>query len=60
MSGTRVDRSHSEFLPVIAFSPRCQALSDQTTMIVFSRRPVVFRASTTRPTWLSMNVVLAR
>ena len=60
MSGTRVERSQSEFLPVIPFSPRCQPWSDQRTTTVSSARPVASRASSTRPTWLSMKLVLAR
>ena len=36
ISGTRVDRSQSVFLPVIPFSPRCQPWSDQSTTMVSS------------------------
>ena len=59
-SGTRVDRSHSVFLPVISFSPRCQPWSLQRTTIVSSARPVAASACSTRPTWASMNAVDAR
>ena len=60
ISGTRVERSQRVFLPVIPFSPRCQPWSDQRTTTVSEARPVASRASRTRPTWLSMKLVLAR
>ena len=40
MSGTRVERSQSVFLPVMPFSPRCQPWSLQSTTIVFFSSPL--------------------